>query len=233
MSEWWTYSLSDFLLFAPRTYYRLFELYNADVWPLHILALGLGIVIVVVLLRGGGGGERHGRAVAAILAAFWLWVAWAYHAERYATINWAATWFAAGFAVQGVLLLWIGLVRGQLRFGAAGDAAARAGLGLFLFGLLLQPPVGWLAGRTVTQLEAFGMAPDPTAVATLGLLVLAEGRVRWELLVLPVLWCLVSGATLWTMAASDAAVMPLAAVLALALATVKTRRRARSRPVVG
>jgi hypothetical protein len=28
MSEWWTYSLWDFLLFSPRTYYRLFELYN-------------------------------------------------------------------------------------------------------------------------------------------------------------------------------------------------------------
>ena len=26
MSEWWTYHLRDFLLFTPRTYYRLFEL---------------------------------------------------------------------------------------------------------------------------------------------------------------------------------------------------------------
>ena len=33
MSEWWTYRPSDFLLFAPRTYYRLFELYNAEIWP--------------------------------------------------------------------------------------------------------------------------------------------------------------------------------------------------------
>ena len=31
MSEWWTYRLSDFLLYAPRTYFRLFELYN-DTW---------------------------------------------------------------------------------------------------------------------------------------------------------------------------------------------------------
>ena len=30
MSEWWTYRLSNFLLFSPRTYYRLFELYNSD-----------------------------------------------------------------------------------------------------------------------------------------------------------------------------------------------------------
>ena len=42
MSEWWTYSLSDFLLFSPRTYRRLFELYNAQVWPAHLVAVGLG-----------------------------------------------------------------------------------------------------------------------------------------------------------------------------------------------
>ena len=30
MSEWWTYRLSDFLMFSPRTYHRLFELHNAE-----------------------------------------------------------------------------------------------------------------------------------------------------------------------------------------------------------
>ena len=34
MSEWWTYTLSDFLLFSPRTYYRLFELHHRALWPL-------------------------------------------------------------------------------------------------------------------------------------------------------------------------------------------------------
>jgi hypothetical protein len=43
MSEWWTYRPSDFLLFAPRTYYRLFELYNSEIWPLQIVALLAGV----------------------------------------------------------------------------------------------------------------------------------------------------------------------------------------------
>lgn len=30
MSEWWSYGLRDLLLFSPRTYYRLFELYNLE-----------------------------------------------------------------------------------------------------------------------------------------------------------------------------------------------------------
>ena len=40
MSEWWTYTLSDFLLFSPRTYYRLFELYNDEIWPAQIAGAG-------------------------------------------------------------------------------------------------------------------------------------------------------------------------------------------------
>ena len=55
MSEWWTYSLSDFLLFSPRTYYRLFELYNAAIWPAQMLALALGLAILALLRRPGRG----------------------------------------------------------------------------------------------------------------------------------------------------------------------------------
>ena len=29
MSEWWTYRLSDFLMFSGATWYRLLELHNA------------------------------------------------------------------------------------------------------------------------------------------------------------------------------------------------------------
>jgi len=43
MSEWWTYRLSDLLLFSPRTYYRLFELYNAAIWPAQVLAVVIGL----------------------------------------------------------------------------------------------------------------------------------------------------------------------------------------------
>ncbi len=53
MSEWWTYSLSDFLLFSPRTYYRLSELYNIAIWPAQIVMLALGVALVVLLRQGG------------------------------------------------------------------------------------------------------------------------------------------------------------------------------------
>jgi len=216
MSEWWTYTLADVLLFSPQTYYRLFELYNRDIWPLQILALALGAVVAVLVFRGS---TRQGRAVSAILAASWLWVAWAFHLHRYATINWAAPWFGAVFAGQAALLIWMGVMRGQLVYRATMSFRTRAGFGLLVFALVMQPLIGHFAGSAWAQVELFGIAPDPTAIATLGVLLTAE-RVPLTLLVIPVLWCVVSGATLWAMASPLAFIPPLAALAALVLAIV-------------
>ena len=61
MAEWWTYTLSDFLLFSPRTYRRLFELYNADIWPAQLVALALGAAIFTAVLRPARWREREER----------------------------------------------------------------------------------------------------------------------------------------------------------------------------
>jgi hypothetical protein len=223
MSEWWTYSLSDFLLFSPRTYYRLFELYNLAIWPAQVVAVALGLAILA-LLRGGG--VWRGPAVAIMLAACWLWVGWAYFLTRYNTINWAAEYFAAGFAIEALFLGWTGLIRQRLIFRPGADVAGRAGLCIFLFALLVQPLIGPLVGREWLQAEIFGIAPDPTVVATLGVLLTAS-RPHWELLVIPLLWCAISGATLCTMQSPDAVVMPVVVVLVLCLAVWKTLSRPR------
>jgi hypothetical protein len=213
MSEWWTYSLSDFLLFSPRTYYRLFELYNAAMWPLQILALALGVAVLGLLLRDTA---WRGRAIAAILAACWLGVAWAYLWQRYDTINWAASYFAVGFAIEALLLIWMGIVRDRLGFLSGAGPVGAAGLCIFLFALVGYPLIGPLNGRPWRQAEIFGLAPDPTAIATLGVLVAAH-RPRWSLLIIPLIWCAISAATLWTMQSPDAVVVTATAALALVL----------------
>jgi hypothetical protein len=158
-----------------------------------------------------------------ILAACWLWVAWAYLLLRYETINWAARYFAVGFAIEAALLVWSGLIRDGLRLRRAWDAATIAGLGLFCLALFAWPLIGLSLGRPVVQAEAFSVAPDPTVAATLGVLLAAE-RTRWKLLVIPLLWCAISSATLWTMQSPDALVMPAVALLAAILAGWKGRR---------
>jgi len=220
MSEWWTYTLRDFLLFSPRTYYRLFEIYNAAIWPAQIVAFALGLTIWALLGRTA---VLRGRLIAAILAGCWLWVAIAFHAHRYATINTVAVYFACGFGLEAALLIWTGIVRQRLVFSRPVDPASRAGLWIFLFALVIEPMVGPLLGRGWRQIEIFGVAPDPTAVATLGILLLANGRGRWALIAVPAIWCAVSGATLLAMKAPDAWIPPLAAALAAFLAVWQTR----------
>lgn len=196
MSEWWKYTISDFLMFSPRAYYRMIERYNEAVWPAQLVTLGLGLVIAWLLWRSG---PRQGRVVSGVLAALWAWVAWAYLWKRYATINWTATYVAWAFAIEVALLVGLGVVRGSLSLRRSGSIAGVAGVGLLALSLAVYPLIAVLAGRGWRQTEVFGITPDPTAIATIGLLLLAEGRARWPLLVVPVLWCLFSGATQWAM----------------------------------
>jgi hypothetical protein len=222
MSEWWTYSLSDFLLFSPRTYYRLFELYNAAIWPAQWAALALGLVVLGLLL---GKTPSRGRLTAAILALCWLWVAWFYLLRHYATINWAANYFALGFAIESLLLFWTGAIHDRLRFRQLADVAGAGGCGMMVLAIAY-PLIGQpLLGRPWTQAEVFGVVSDPTVIATLGVLTAAE-RPHWHLLVLPLIWCAIGGATLWTMQSPEAPVIPAVAAVAMALAVWKSLARA-------
>ena len=222
MSEWWTYRLKDFLLFSPRTYERLFELYNAAIWPAQIVALGFGVAIWGLLTRVSAAGARW---IAGILAGAWLWVAIAFQMSRYARINWAATYFGWAFVLEAALLLWFGVIRARLKFARRKDGVGWLGLGLLLFALWAQPLTGLLLGRSWRRLELFGVTPDPTVIATLGLFLLARDEGCRLLIVVPVIWCAVSGATLWAMKSSEAWIPPLAA--AMTLIALKHRRAAR------
>lgn len=217
MGIWGTYDLDDFLMFAPETYYRLFERTNQDVWPLQAVMLAVGAAVLVLLLRPRP--AWAGRLAAALLAASWLWVAWAYHLERYAVINWAAPVFAALFAAEALVLLWLGVIRGRFRGAPAEALARRSGFALFALGLVVYPFLTPLVDQPWSRAEIFGIAPDPTAVVTLGLLLIAGGKGTWPLWVAPVAWCFFTGLTLWALQAPHAFLPPLAAILAIAAKT--------------
>ena len=108
-------------------------------------------------------------------------------------------------------------------------AGLPVGAGYLILGFALagQPLLAPLQGRGWASSEVFGIVPDPTAMATLGVLLLARGRLLPVLLPIPVLWCLLSGLTLQTMGEPQA--WAPYAVLALAVAawtwTITRRRR--------
>jgi hypothetical protein len=191
VSEWWTYKLSDFLLFSPRTYDRLIELYNRSVWPAQVVGLALALAVFGLVASRRSG---H-RAAWALLAAAWTWVAVAFLARRYATINWAATYFAWAFGLEAAMLALLAAAGGRVRVERAGRASRAAGLAILVFAAVGHPLVAPLAGRGWAPAEFFGVMPDPTALATIGVLLAARFRGRWGLFVVPILWCIVSALT--------------------------------------
>ena len=118
MSEWWTYRAEDFLLFSPRVYWRMFELHNAALWPLHVLTLAAGLIIILLIAWRPG---TSARWIAFILAMLWIFVGWSFLWNRYATINWAAAYIAPAFFVEGALLIVVSLLDG-LAFDRRGPA---------------------------------------------------------------------------------------------------------------
>jgi hypothetical protein len=89
---------------------------------------------------------------------------------------------------------------------------------------LLYPVLAPLAGRPWSAAEVIGIAPDPTAIATLALLLLARPRRQALLFPIPVLWCLASGLTLWAMDSAQAWLPAVAALAATVLAIVLAGR---------
>jgi hypothetical protein len=209
------------LSFTAEVFFSLLGQYNRAIWPAQIPAALLGLAAVLLAGRPGAG---SGRAVAAILAAAWLWVAIAFHGAYFATISFTAPVVAACFAAQGLLLLWSGLVRGRLRFGVHRHLVGRVGLGLALFGLVLYPLLGLLA-HGWRQLGLFGLAPCPTAIVTIGLLLLVEGRTPLTLMVVPALWSIAAGLAAWFLAIPEMLVLPAIGVGGLACALGKGRVR--------
>jgi hypothetical protein len=203
MSEWWTYRLSDFLMFAPGTYWRLVAQYNQAYWPMHALAAALGVALLV-LARSAHRRPLAARLVPALLAACWAWVGWAFHWQRHAEINTAAQWLAMAFFTQAALLAVLALWPTGGTPNPRRGTAENAGWWLALAGLAVYPLLGSFAGRPWSQGELFGMAPDPTAWVSIGLLLAMRNAwpvaLRWLALLIPVLAVAVGLATLWTMA---------------------------------
>jgi hypothetical protein len=199
MPEWWTYRLSDLLLFSPRTYYRMFELYHGAIWPIHIVVLGSAVSIVLLARRDDKWAQP---VIAGVLAGWWLWVGIAFHLNRYVTINWSAKYFAVLFLIQGVLLVWYGIVRPRFRIEFPRSGRHRVAGGLLVI-TVLYPVFGRLAGREWSQVEVLGLTPDPTAIGTLALLALSVTRVPRPLLIFPVVWCLIGAATLWALGSAE------------------------------
>lgn len=191
MAEWWTYRPSDFLMFSASSYASLLERYHRDTWPLPLAMLAIGAGLVVAALRPTARTARWGTLV---LAGTWTWVGWGFLWSRFAEINTAAVYLAMAFAVQAVLLA--AAAWQAPRFGAPPPVHWPA-TALIAAAVLLWPLAATQTGRSVWEVEVFGLAPEPTALATLGWLMAARTRHRAGLALVPAVTLALGIGMLW------------------------------------
>ncbi|SFP97486.1 DUF6064 family protein [Tranquillimonas alkanivorans] len=178
------------LPFTQDAFFAVFGGYNQVVWPLIPLFYVLATASVAMLFRPSRGAALF---IPSTLAAMWAVNGVGYHWMFFREINPAAALFAAVFVVQAMGLIVLPARIPSLRFAAGTEARPAIGLLLILFATVLYPLWGWTAGHGWPEMPAFGVAPCPTTIFTIGILLTGTWRVvRW-LLIVPGLWAVVGG----------------------------------------
>lgn len=198
--------------------------YNAAVWPAQAVALALALAALwlAVVPR-----PWSGRAIGALLAAGWLWCGLVFHLDHFARLDFMAPVYGWAFVLEAVLLLALMTLRGvPLAF--VPDPAGFTGLALAAGALLGLPLISGLGEAGFASARVLGVAPGPTALFTLGLLMMTPGRGRWLLMVLPLLWCGVAGGQAWALNIAEAWPLPVLGLLALAVSLLPSRARGRA-----
>jgi hypothetical protein len=215
-------AVRDVIPFTAEVYLRLFARLNAAQWPLPLLTPLAALGLIALAWRG------RRRTMLALTAAAWVWVALTFYGRLYSELTFVGRGFVGAFLLQAALLLGAA-ARGALAPSPPRGRIAGLGTALALYGAAGHPSISALLGGGWAGAPCFALAPAPTVLTTLGLMLMTSRP--WELLLLgalPVLWSLPHGLV---EAALGLPTAPLAAgftALFLAAAAEKTRSRARS-----
>ena len=182
------------LSYTSETVYAFLEGYNEALWPAQAVALLLGIFVLFAALAPI---PQGGRVISAMLAGFWLWSGLVYYGQYFAEIDFSAPVFAGFFVLQAALLVWTGVIRAGLEFHIERGPRSIAGLVLAAFGLVGYTLITCLSGQSAQEVQMFAIAPAPTVIFTLGVLLLAKPRAPWALTVIPLVWTAVAGTIAW------------------------------------
>ncbi len=105
--------------------------------------------------------------------------------------------------------------------------SAWGGATVAVLALLGYPLIAAAIGPGLGHAEAYGLHPDPTAVATLGvLLVMLRGLALWLSLLIPSLWCVIGSLSLMAMDSAGALIPLSAAILIAGTALARSIRSA-------
>lgn len=187
----------------------VFVAYNAAIWPAQIAVYVLGAVAVAALWL------KLPRLILAILALMWLGTGIGYHYLFFASINPAAPLFAGFFVLQAVLFAACAVAPRKLSFCIGRDLRTGAGLASIFYAMIIYPALGFWAGHGFMAGPMFGVAPCPTTIFTIGMLLLARDRAVFWLSVVPILWSIIGLAAALQLGMFEDFALPVAGLLLL------------------
>jgi len=190
----------------------VFAAYNAAIWPFQFVAYGLGLVVGFAFVVQSHALMRLGFMGLAVL---WAVNGIGYHLIFFAPINPIAPVFAAFFVLQAVLLLASAIQPGDLR--PRRDLRSIAGLMTIIYALAVYPALGIWTGHGLMAGPLFGVAPCPTTIFTIGILMIAHGRWVVWLSIIPILWSLIGLSAALQLGIPEDLGMPVAGAMLAAL----------------
>lgn len=183
------------LPFEASTWLAILGQYNTAIWPLHGIGALLALVAVGLVVSGS---RAAGRVIGLLLGVLWIWTGVAFFGGSLAPFHFASEWLAGVFVAQGLMLVFALTLMGQARFGWPGGLAGSGAIVMIIYALAGYPLLDLaLTGTPWAQLQYVGVAPGPTMLLTLGLLLLVQPRPPLVLAIIPLLWALVTGYMAW------------------------------------
>jgi len=215
------------LPYSAEVLYALYGQYNQAIWPIQILFLVFAGVILALTLHPW---RQAGRVVGVILVLAWLWAAIGFHWQHFSLINFSAGIYTALFAIQALLIAWTWVARGGTSFRLDRDASGAVAVTVIICALVLYPALDWLSGYSWPQWRLFGVAPGPTMLFTLGIMLLAKPRAHPVLAAIPLLWLFIEAWSAWVLGMpQDLLPLVVAGIALLLLLRPKRLAQARKR----
>jgi len=210
--------------FTVEQFLNVFVVYNTVIWPMQF---GLVAIAMFVILTAFKPGKRSSRLITVLLSFLWFWAGIVYHLGFFRHINEIATIFGALFIIQAVLLLYVGVIRGDLRYQPRLDLSGVVGAFLVLYAIIVYPELAYVTGHKYPGAPTFG-TPCPLTVFTFGILLWADGLARWFLLGIPLLWSLTGVAAVWHLGMLEDILLPLGGLISFSVIMWHSRHRQES-----
>ena len=172
--------------FTSEQFFKVFENYNAFVFPAQYVFIFFGILALILLFSD----KKHKNMfTGTLLGVFWIWMGLAYYLTFFTGISKAGIGFALLFLFEGIYLIYA-TFRLKIEFTFKRSVSNYLALFFIIFGIFLYPIIGYIRGEELLRTISLGL-PCPTTIFTLGFLMFCKDKAARTLIIIPTVWSII------------------------------------------